>query len=374
MNVDARGRRRLRRRPRRQCRRRLARARPARRRHHDARHVRDRRRARCARRTDQHRQLARSVVRPPAGAARATSRPSLTIYADVVLNPSFPPGHGRARQAAAPGADRSGEGAARRRRAAGRAAAVVRRRTRVWQPAERNRLRAHGRRASRATISARWHRDWFHPNNATVIVTGDTTLAARGARARAGVRQVGAGHGARASGCSRCRAPQAARVYLIDKPGAPQSVIVAAHVSEPGGQAGGPGDRDGDAEFRRHGDVAAQSQPAARQALELRDARACWSMRAGSGRSSSSRPCRRTRPRRRSSRCRRSCATSPARGRLAASEFASIMRTQTLGLPGRFATLASLEGGGDSAAELRLSRTTISPPTPAGARAQGSGP
>ena len=55
-----------------QGRRRVARARPARRRHDDARHVQDRRRARRARRAHHDRQLARPVVRAPAGAARAT--------------------------------------------------------------------------------------------------------------------------------------------------------------------------------------------------------------------------------------------------------------------------------------------------------------
>ena len=50
-----------------------------------------------------------------------------------------------------------------------------------------------------------------------------------------GAWQRGAGAGQDASQPVP-RARRARRVYLIDKPDAPQSVIVAAHVSEPGGQ------------------------------------------------------------------------------------------------------------------------------------------
>src|SRR5690606_35309001 len=79
-----------------------------------------------------------------------------------------------------------------------------------------------------------WHRAWFHPNNATLIVAGDVTLSAlmpeleraftawpRGQAPAKNVTPVPQGTGR--------------SVYLIDQPGAPQSVILAAHVSEPGG-------------------------------------------------------------------------------------------------------------------------------------------
>ncbi|HKR64538.1 MAG TPA: hypothetical protein VJZ00_12470, partial [Thermoanaerobaculia bacterium] len=57
------------------------------------------------------------------------------------------------------------------------------------------------------------------------------------------------------------------KVYLIDKPDAPQSVIVATHVSEPGGVAEDLAIRDGDAQLRRHRDVATQSQSPPRQGI-----------------------------------------------------------------------------------------------------------
>jgi zinc protease len=81
---------------------------------------------------------------------------------------------------------------------------------------------------------AQWHRTWFHPNNSTIIATGDVTMKqlvpelervfAGWKRGDAPKKQLSA-------------VPRTAgkKVYLIDKPDAPQSVIIAAHVSEPGG-------------------------------------------------------------------------------------------------------------------------------------------
>jgi len=80
-----------------------------------------------------------------------------------------------------------------------------------------------------------WHRTWFVPNNSTIIVTGDTTLQkvvpelerALGSWKRGEVPRKNLSTVARTAG---------GKVYLIDKPDAPQSVLIAAHVTEPGGQ------------------------------------------------------------------------------------------------------------------------------------------
>jgi zinc protease len=85
---------------------------------------------------------------------------------------------------------------------------------------------------------AAWHKAWFLPNNATLIVAGDVTMdelvplvdrtfgawmqQTKGTPPRKNIAQVPATAGG--------------RVYLIDKPDAPQSVIAAVHVSSPGGQ------------------------------------------------------------------------------------------------------------------------------------------
>jgi zinc protease len=80
-----------------------------------------------------------------------------------------------------------------------------------------------------------WHQKWFVPNNATLVVAGDTTLGEL-------VPQLEEAFGSWTRGeapdqtIDEATSPSAGKVYLIDKPGAPQSVIVAAHLSRPGGQ------------------------------------------------------------------------------------------------------------------------------------------
>jgi len=89
--------------------------------------------------------------------------------------------------------------------------------------------------ASREDLIA-WHSRWVRPGSAALVVTGDVALAALVPRLEAAFggwapgaapekRVGGAGTGVRG------------RVYLVDKPDAPQSVIVASHVTEPGGRA-----------------------------------------------------------------------------------------------------------------------------------------
>jgi zinc protease len=81
-----------------------------------------------------------------------------------------------------------------------------------------------------------WHGEWFKPGSATVIVTGDTTMDKL-------LPALEDAFGAWKSGAApKKNLPTVARtagkkIYLIDKPDAPQSTIVAAHVSETSGQA-----------------------------------------------------------------------------------------------------------------------------------------
>ncbi|MCC6073099.1 M16 family metallopeptidase [Massilia sp. GCM10020059] len=82
---------------------------------------------------------------------------------------------------------------------------------------------------------ARWHATWFKPGSATIIVTGDTTLAKLVPALEASFGGWKAGT-APAKQVSTVARTQGKRLYLIDKPGAPQSTIVAAHVSEAAGQ------------------------------------------------------------------------------------------------------------------------------------------
>ena len=83
---------------------------------------------------------------------------------------------------------------------------------------------------------AQWHRTWFLPNNSTLVVAGDVTMAQLKPELE---RAFGSWKSGTAPKKQLDTLPRTAgkKVYLIDKPGAPQSVIVAAHLSETGGRA-----------------------------------------------------------------------------------------------------------------------------------------
>ena len=86
------------------------------------------------------------------------------------------------------------------------------------------------------TDLVQWHKSWFHPANSTLVVAGDVTMAQLKPELE---RAFGAWKGGTAPKKQLDTLPRTAgkKVYLIDKPDAPQSVIVAAHLSETGGRA-----------------------------------------------------------------------------------------------------------------------------------------
>ncbi len=200
----------------------------------DARHLPDRGRARRARRAAHDRQLARPLLRATAGAAREP--PAVAAdHGRRRAQPRLPGRSRRAREAAAPGADPAGEAAADCRGAARAAADLC---TAPGTPTA-CRFTGSGHEETIETLTrndlAAWHEAWFHPNRSTIIATGDVTMAQLApalekafggwARGEAPAKRLDAVP--RASG---------GKVYLIDRPDAPQSVIVAAHVSDAGGQ------------------------------------------------------------------------------------------------------------------------------------------
>ena len=88
---------------------------------------------------------------------------------------------------------------------------------------------------SRENLAA-WHKTWFKPGSATLVVSGGIAmkdLVPQLERALGGWPKGEAPRKDVAAPGSGARG----KVYLVDKPDAPQSVIVAAHVSEPGGRA-----------------------------------------------------------------------------------------------------------------------------------------
>jgi zinc protease len=159
-------------------------------------------------------------------------RPSLAIMSDVVLNPSFPDDKfliQKQRRIAQIGQEKANPNALAQRVLPG-----------IIYGANH----AYGKPASGfentvATITRedlmKWHADWFKPNSATIIVTGDTTLdkVLPALEETLGGWQQG---NAPRKNLGTVARTQGKRIYLIDKPNAPQSTIVAAHVSETSGQ------------------------------------------------------------------------------------------------------------------------------------------
>jgi zinc protease len=268
-------------------------------------------------------------------------RPSLDLLADVVLRPSFPQemvGLARQRRLATIAQEKANPTASA---------------TRLVPPLLYGTANAYGAPLSgtgfESTVTTvtrddlvRWHRVWFHPANTTFVVTGDTTMAAV-------VPELERAFGAWKPGQPAAKrvqpvpATSGRRVYLLDRPGAPQSVIVAAHVSERGGH---PEDEVAiETVMRNFGGMATS-----RLNRNLRLDKA-WSY----GTQGVLQDARGQRPfmviapvqtdKTREAvlevakELRDVAGARPVQGE----EFASIMRTQTLGLPGRWATLTSLE-------------------------------
>jgi zinc protease len=89
------------------------------------------------------------------------------------------------------------------------------------------------RKLTRADL-VKWHADWFKPGSSTVIVTGDTTMDKVKPMLEAAFGNWQAGRAPAKAATAPAPAPR--KIYLLDKPDAPQSTIVAAHLALPQGQ------------------------------------------------------------------------------------------------------------------------------------------
>jgi zinc protease len=163
----------------------------------------------------------------------ANLRPALDIFADVVLNPSFP--------ADMFAISKKQRLAAIRQEKASPIPSV----TRIIGKLLYGEGHAYGSpltgsgyepsvNATTREDLAAWHRAWFHPNNSVIVVTGDITMDRLKPELERvfGGWQKGTPPAKRIDNVARTVGK---KVYLIDKPDAPQSVIVAAHVTEAGG-------------------------------------------------------------------------------------------------------------------------------------------
>jgi zinc protease len=160
-------------------------------------------------------------------------RPSLGIMSDVVLNPAFPADQfaiQKQRRIAQIGQEKANPNALAQR---------------VLPAILYGTNHAYGKPASGFENSVqtitredliKWHGEWFKPGSATVVVTGDTTMDKL-------VPALEEAFGAWKSGTAPAKnmttvaKTAGKKIYLIDKPDAPQSTIVAAHISETSGQA-----------------------------------------------------------------------------------------------------------------------------------------
>jgi zinc protease len=162
----------------------------------------------------------------------ANLRQSLGIMADVVLNPSFP-------------ADLFAIQKQRRLAQIGQEKADPRSlAARVLPKIIYGANHAYGKPASGFEKSVegitredlmKWHADWFKPGSSTVIVTGDVTMDKLLPVLEENLGNWRSGT-APAKNLPTVAKTAGKKIYLIDKPNAPQSVIVAAHVTETSGQ------------------------------------------------------------------------------------------------------------------------------------------
>lgn len=162
----------------------------------------------------------------------ANLAPAIALMADAALNPSFAPDQfalAKQRRLAQIGQERASPNALAMRIMPGL----------LYGPGHAYGKSALGTESTVAGIDAAdlaaWHGAWFQPGSATIIVTGDTTLAKV-------MPALEASFGAWKAGTAPAKqVPLVARsagrkIYLIDRPDAPQSTIVAAHIAETQGQ------------------------------------------------------------------------------------------------------------------------------------------
>jgi zinc protease len=166
-------------------------------------------------------------------ALRTTLPRAMDVYSDIVLHPAFPArelDRERARRLAAIAHEKSEPDTAPMRVLP---ALLFGSNHPYARPLTGSGTEAAVKRITRDDL-ATYHRTWFKPNNATLVVVGDTTPAeikpllekAFGGWARGEVP---------AKKIAPVQPPQKSVVYLMDRPGALQSTIVGAQVTQPRG-------------------------------------------------------------------------------------------------------------------------------------------
>jgi len=156
---------------------------------------------------------------------------SLDLFADVVLNPSFPAEDFARRKKQLLSAIE-----AEKSQPIGMAIRVLPELLYGAGHAYGNPLSGSGTRASVESLTRdsliAFHRTWFKPNNATLIVVGDTTMAEIKPKLESLFRKWKKGK-VPEKNIAPVDQKSEPQVYLVDKPGAIQSIIIAGHVAPP---------------------------------------------------------------------------------------------------------------------------------------------
>jgi zinc protease len=186
-----------------------------------------------------------------------------------------------------------------------------------------------------------WHAAWFRPNTSTLVIVGDVSLkevVPELERAFSGWKRGQAASKHLAS----VPHTQGGKVYLIDKPGAAQSVVVAAHVTEPGGQQEDLAietvmhNFGGMATSRLNRNLRLDKHWSYGVSALLQDARGQRPFMVIA-------PVQTDKTKESMMEIASEIAAIAGQRPIRGEEFASIMRTQTMSLPGRFETLGALE-------------------------------
>ena len=157
--------------------------------------------------------------------------PSLALFADVILNPAFPPADVARQQ-------KQQLAAIQREKVTGIAMGL-----RVFPAllygkghSYGNSLTGSGTEESVAKLTredlVKFHQTWFRPNNATLIVVGDTTMAEITPKLEKLFAGWAKGN-VPAKNISRAPFPDKSVVYILDRPGALQSDILVGQLAPP---------------------------------------------------------------------------------------------------------------------------------------------
>ncbi len=268
----------------------------------------------------------------------ANLEPSLEIMSDVVLNPSFPESQFAIEK-------QSRIAGIAQEKANPNALAM-----RIMPSILYGTNHAYGKpstgtETSVQTISRedlmKWHADWFKPGSSTVVVTGDTTLAAVMPMLENAFGKWQAGTAPKKNLTTVAKTP-GKKIYLLNRPGASQSTIVAAHVSEPRGQtedlAAQPVFQNfgGMATSRLNRNLRLDKHWSYGTSGQLRDSRGQRSFLVIA-------PVQTDKTKESMVEVSKEIADIAGARPITGEEFQSIMRNMTLRLPGRFETLSALE-------------------------------